>query len=137
MLAQTGKAAIIHPTGTGKSFIAFQLCADHPDATGCWLSTPEYIFKTQVENLRQSSGGFAPENILFFIYAKLMLMSGPEIEKIHPAFIVLDEFHRCGAEMWGQGVQRLLHAYPTVPILGLSATNIRYLDNQRDMNDAG
>lgn len=25
MMVQTGKAAIIHPTGTGKSFIAFQL----------------------------------------------------------------------------------------------------------------
>ena len=35
MLSDTGKAAIIHPTGTGKSFIGFQLCADHPDATVC------------------------------------------------------------------------------------------------------
>lgn len=25
MLAQTGKAAVIHPTGTGKSFIGFKL----------------------------------------------------------------------------------------------------------------
>lgn len=31
MMAQIGKAAVIHPTGTGKSFIGFQLCADHPD----------------------------------------------------------------------------------------------------------
>ena len=26
MLETTGKAAVIHPTGTGKSFIAFKLC---------------------------------------------------------------------------------------------------------------
>lgn len=26
MMKKTGKAAVIHPTGTGKSFIAFKLC---------------------------------------------------------------------------------------------------------------
>ncbi|MCC8101386.1 MAG: Helicase associated domain protein, partial [Clostridiales bacterium] len=50
-----------------------------------------------------------------------------------PAYIILDEFHRCGAQMWGQGVQKLLSIFPDTPLLGLSATNIRYLDNQRDM----
>lgn len=45
-MAQTGKAAVIHPTGTGKSFIGFQLCAEHPDKRICWLSPSEYIFKT-------------------------------------------------------------------------------------------
>ena len=31
-LKQYGKAAVIHPTGTGKSFIAFKLAEDHPGA---------------------------------------------------------------------------------------------------------
>lgn len=44
MLSSTNKAAIIHPTGTGKSFIAFKLCEDFPDKTICWLSPSEYIF---------------------------------------------------------------------------------------------
>ena len=30
-------------------------------------------------------------------------------------------------------MQRLLRTYPDVPILGLSATNVCYLDNQWDM----
>ena len=30
MLQNTGKAAVIHPTGTGKSFIGFQLCEEFP-----------------------------------------------------------------------------------------------------------
>ncbi len=76
-----------------------------------------------------------PENIAFFTYAKLMFMSKDEIAGIQPDYIILDEFHRCGAEMWGKGVQTLLNLYEDVPILGLSATNIRYLDNQRDMAD--
>ena len=64
-----------------------------------------------------------------------MSMSETELGKIHPDYIILDEFHRCGAAMWGQGVQKLLSMYPKARVLGLSATAIRYLDNQRDMSD--
>ena len=134
MLKDAGKAAVIHPTGTGKSFIAFKLCEDNPEKTVLWLSPSEYIFKTQLEALKKASG-YVPENIKFFTYAKLMNLSDTEISELHPDYTVLDEFHRAGAEMWGQGVQKLLNAYPDVPVLGLSATNIRYLDNQRDMSD--
>ena len=135
MLENFGKAAIIHPTGTGKSFIAFKLCEDNPHNCICWVSPSEYIFKTQLENLEKSSGGYIPDNIAFFTYAKLMNMSSEEIKAIRPSYIILDEFHRCGAEMWGLGVKSLLSIYPDVPVLGLSATAIRYLDNQRDMSD--
>ena len=65
----------------------------------------------------------------------LMLMNDAEIAEVNPDYIILDEFHRCGAEQWGKGVQKLLNMYDGVPVLGLSATNIRYLDNQRDMAD--
>lgn len=135
MLTETGKAAIVHPTGTGKSFIGFMLCEDHPDKTVCWLSPSEYIFQTQLENLRDAADGYAPGNIQFYTYARLMLMDEAELSAIQPDYIILDEFHRCGAEQWGAGVQRLLSLYPNVPILGLTATSIRYLDRQRDMAD--
>jgi len=135
MLAETGKAAVIHPTGTGKSFIAFKLCEDNANKRVLWLSPSEYIFKTQIENLKAVSDGYCPKNIIFYTYAKLMYMSENEIAEIKPDYIVFDEFHRCGAEVWGKGVQNVLTAYPNIPVLGLSATNIRYLDNQRDMAD--
>lgn len=135
MMEDSGKAAIIHPTGTGKSFIGFKLCEDNPDKNICWLSPSDYIFKTQIENLKNVSDGYFPENISFYTYAKLIKMSETEFEDIKPDYIVLDEFHRCGAEVWGQGVKKLFELYPDVPVLGLSATAIRYLDNQRDMSD--
>ncbi len=135
MLKQTGKAAIIHPTGTGKSFIAFRLCADNPDSRVCWLSPSEYIYRTQLQNLAQVTGGELPDNIAFLTYARLMSMDDENIEALSPDYIILDEFHRCGAQQWGTGVRRLLNLFPDVPVLGLSATNIRYLDNQRDMAD--
>ena len=141
MLKTAGKAAIVHPTGTGKSFIGFKLCEDFPDKRICWLSPSEYIFKTQVENLLSSDG--CPEakrenrlkNVSFYTYAKLTAMPDAELKEICPDYIILDEFHRCGAKVWGQGVQNLLSMYPGVPVLGLSATAIRYLDDQRDMSD--
>lgn len=133
MLKDTKKAAIVHPTGTGKSFIAFKLCEDHPDRTICWLSPSEYIFSTQLENLYQATKGYKPHNIVFFTYAKLMGMSKEEIKQINPDYIILDEYHRAGATFWQKGVEQLLFTYSDVPVLGLSATNIRYLDSQRDM----
>lgn len=135
MLAETGRAAIIHPTGTGKSFIAFKLCDENPDKTICWLSPSEYIFKTQLENLEKASGERTIDNIRFFTYARLINMSDAELREISPDYIVLDEFHRCGAQEWGRGVAHLLGIYPDVPVLGLSATAVRYLDRGRNMAD--
>lgn len=132
MLAETGKAAVIHPTGTGKSFIGFKFCEDNSNKTVCWLSPSEYIFSTQLENLKKT-GSAVPENINFFTYAKLMYISDAELAEIAPDLIILDEFHRCGADVWGSRVNSFLNMYKNVPLLGLSATNVRYLDNQRDM----
>ncbi|MFI3163971.1 MAG: Helicase associated domain protein [Bacillota bacterium] len=133
MLEEKGRSAVIHPTGTGKSFIGFNFCVENPDKIVFWLSPSEYIFKTQIENLKKVTGGEVPENIVFCTYAKLMYMPIADIEKISADYIILDEFHRCGAEMWGKGVENLLKVHENAKILGLSATNIRYLDNGRDM----
>ena len=132
MLAATGKAAVIHPTGTGKSFIAFRLCEARPEARVCWLSPSEHIWHTQLEQIRAACG-YVPQNVTFLTYARLMLMDGEEIEALRPEIIIMDEFHRCGAEEWGRGVKALLEAYPKAERLGLTATHIRYLDGQRDM----
>lgn len=135
MLEETGKAAVIHPTGTGKSFIGFKLCEEHPDSIVCWLSPSDYIFRTQLENLKESSPDTNLDNVKYFTYARMMHMTDEEITAIAPDYIVLDEFHRCGAEYWGAGVQKLLTSFPQAHLLGLSATAVRYLDNQRNMAD--
>jgi len=134
MLAETGKAAVIHPTGTGKSFIGFKYCEDNPDKTVCWLSPSRYIFETQIENLKKT-GADVPQNIKFFTYKKLMLMSEEEIGEIGALALISDEYHRLGAPMWNGSFRILRNKFPDIPMLGLSATNIRYLDNQRDMAD--
>ena len=56
-----------------------------------------------------------------------------EIAGLQPSYIILDEFHRAGAECWGESTLALLRLCPNAKLLGLTATNIRYLDNNRDM----
>lgn len=136
MMQQYGKAAIVHPTGTGKSYIAFKLIGDHPDAVIVWLSPSEYIFKTQRESLLRQDPDFPLQNVRFYTYAKLICCTPAQLQEIaaqDPAYIILDEFHRAGAEYWGDSTQRLLTLCPQAKLLGLTATNVRYLDNNRDM----
>ena len=136
MMNQYGKAAIVHPTGTGKSYIAFKLIEDNPEKTAIWLSPSEYIFKTQLESLKRNDPDFPLANVRFYTYAKLMCCTQAQLDEIaaqKPAYIILDEFHRAGAECWGESTVALLKLCPDAKLLGLTATNIRYLDNNRDM----
>ena len=136
MMEQYGKAAIVHPTGTGKSYIAFKLIEDNPEKVVIWLSPSEYIFKTQLESLKRNDPDFPLANVHFYTYAKLMCCTQAQLEKIaaqKPAYIILDEFHRAGAECWGESTVALLKLCPDAKLLGLTATNVRYLDNNRDM----
>ena len=136
MMDQYGKAAIVHPTGTGKSYIAFKLIEDNPEKVVLWLSPSEYIFKTQLESLKRNDPDFPLANIHFYTYAKLMCCTQAQLDEIaaqKPAYIIFDEFHRAGAGCWGESTVALLKLCPDAKFLGLTATNIRYLDNNRDI----
>lgn len=49
-------------------------------------------------------------------------------------YIILDEFHRCGAREWSKQITLLLSNNPQAKVLGLSATPVRSLDGNRDMS---
>lgn len=136
MMEQYGKAAIVHPTGTGKRYIAFKLIEDNPEKVVIWLSPSEYIFKTQLESLKRNDPDFPLANIHFYTYAKRMCCTQAQLDEIaaqKPAYIIFDESHRAGAECWGESTVALLKLCPDAKFLGLTATNIRYLDNNRDI----
>ena len=67
MLEDKQMAAVIHPTGTGKSMIAFKLVEQHPHKHFLWLSPSEYIYKTQLENIDTQFS-----NIEYMSYSRLM-----------------------------------------------------------------
>ncbi len=132
MLQREGCAAIVHPTGTGKSFIAFRLAEEHAEARICWLSPSRYLFALQKENWKRENPDSHADRITFLTYARLAA-NRDRVEHLRPDYVILDEFHRCGAAQWGSGVKALLKCWPQAKVLGLSATSIRYLDEQRDM----
>ena len=43
LLKEYGKAAVIHPTGTGKSMIAFKLAEEYPAAFAGWLQAHIFL----------------------------------------------------------------------------------------------
>ncbi len=133
MLESNGRAAVILPTGTGKSYIAFHLIEQHPKAAFVWLAPSEYIYRTQTERLRRTNPELSLNHVTFCTYASLLYRTEEELSQLVCDFIILDEFHRCGSEHWGAAVQRLIESYPQAKLLGLSATHIRYLDHQRNM----
>ena len=132
MMEEAGRAAVIHPTGTGKSFLAFKLAEDHPQDRIDWLSPSRYLAAQQCENRRKSDPHGRTDNITFLTYARLMA-NRDRLSQIPADYIILDEFHRCGAAEWGKGVKALLESHQEAKVLGLSATKLRYLDEQRDM----
>lgn len=131
IIHQEGKACIIHPTGTGKTYIAFKLIETHPDKNFVWLGPSDYIYNLQIKKLKEQQG-IVFENVRFCTYSWLM-HNEDAIEELNPDYIILDEFHRVGARHWSINVNRLMETYPEAKVFGMTATNIRYLDNRRDM----
>lgn len=79
MLESCGKAAVVHPAGIGKSYIAFKHIGDRPYERVVRLSHSEYIFKAMTENLRKEDPDFLLQNETFLTCARLMQMDEDEI----------------------------------------------------------
>ncbi|MDP3929510.1 MAG: Helicase associated domain protein, partial [Bacteroidota bacterium] len=123
------KIAVVQATGTGKSFLIAKLLFHFKNSKRLVLAPSHYI----IDQIKVHIAWDSPQ-IQFMTYAYLMNRSEEELRELNFNFIVLDEFHRCGAEEWGKGVLELLSAFPRAKVLGTSATPIRYLDGGRDMS---
>ena len=53
LLEKENRAAVVHPTGTGKSMVAFYLIQQQTQWRFLWLSPSEYIVRTQLENVQK------------------------------------------------------------------------------------
>lgn len=124
------KVAVVQATGTGKTYLANQCMLD-------FNGKKKLVLAPTLPILNQFRSGMPKNisNIIYMTYQKAMFLKQEELNKLNVSFIVLDEFHRVGAEKWGEGVQKIMDQNPQSYVLGLSATPIRYLDNARDMAD--
>lgn len=130
MIEKEGRGAVIQPTGTGKSFIALALMEQHPRSSFLYLSPSTYIFQQLYRHADD-----ALEHAQMVTYQRLCRMSTEEIMELNADYIILDEFHRCGADEWGAAVRTLLYYHGQAALVGFTATPIRYLDQAgvRDM----
>lgn len=120
------RCCVIHPTGTGKSFICYALMADHSDKSILYVTS----YAKDLEQFEKKMYQYI-ENCDFIdtcLYSGLDRLSYKKYD-----YIILNEMHRAGAEDWEKSVQARLKQCPDAKVLGLTATAIRYLDNERDM----
>lgn len=121
----SNRTCICHPTGTGKSYIVAAVCQHFNKIL---VIAPNIFVLNQQEKVLKDRS-----DISYTTYAWL-LNNYSSINNQYD-LIVLDEFHRAGAEEWGTAVNLLLESQPQAKVLGTSATPIRYLDDNKDMSD--
>lgn len=108
----SNKACVVHATGTGKSFIIAATAEDYDKVLV--LAPNNYV----LSELGKTVGS----NCTLMTYQSLSQIEG--MENMNFDLIVLDEFHRTGAEVWGANVTKLLSANPNAKVLGTTATEI-------------
>ena len=122
------RICVIQATGTGKSYVTARLIQEHIDRKALLVAPSNLILKQFEENFH-----YILANTKLITYATLANVMKKESKEY--GLIILDEFHRCGAEVWGAGVKTLLAQNPKALVFGTSATPIRTLDQGRDMSD--
>lgn len=135
-LKESNKVAVIHPTGTGKMYIALKLLEENKGKKAIYVAPSNPILHDVKKNI--FAEGMTMEDfpqLKRITYQKLARLTDEEIQELDADIIVLDEFHHCGAPEWGKGVERLLQRNEGASVLGLSATPVRYTDGLRDMAD--
>jgi superfamily II DNA or RNA helicase len=123
------RVSTIQATGTGKSYLIGQHLLDNVDKQ-CLVLAPSTFILEQQERLLPWLN-----NVMYMTYSKASYCTNVDWKTLLPEFIVLDEFHRGGADTWGKGLERLFKAAPDAKVFGTTATHIRYLDNARNMAD--
>lgn len=124
-LETLNRAAVFHPTGTGKSCIAWKVVEAHPQTTFFWLVAGAQRLALRQAELTRYNGGTLPGNVRFCDCEKLA--ATPEqwvrLGEQKPGCIVLDCYHELSAVCWAQSVQKLLRMCPQAKVLGLGVPN--------------
>lgn len=149
-IERDGKGCAINATGTGKMYLAIKWLNDNPDKPFVYIAPTKVILNKFVDNLievyfpdkadklkrlaLEDEIKYLEENLGFdlhlYTYAKINRMSTVDMQEINASHIVLDEFHRCGADKWGKSVREFLRINSNAKVMGLSATPIRPSDGK-------
>lgn len=125
-LETLNRAAVFHPTGTGKSCIAWKMVEAHPQTTFFWLVAGAQRLALRQAELTRYNGGTLPGNVRFCDCEKLAAATPEQWVRLgeqKPGCMVLDCYHELSAVCWAQSVQKLLRMCPQAKVLGLGVPN--------------
>ena len=125
-LETLNRAAVFHPTGTGKSCIAWKVVEAHPQTTFFWLVAGAQRLALRQAELTRYNGGTLPGNVRFCDCEKLAAATPEQWVRLgeqKTGCIVLDCYHELSAVCWAQSVQKLLRMCPQAKVLGLGVPN--------------
>ena len=115
----TNKAAVVQPTGTGKSYV---LAAVAEHFKNVLVIGPNHFVLNQAKSICTNK-----------IQTKTYSWISRQLEQHLPTqqdLIVFDECHRLGAPVWSKGCDTLLELNPQAKILALTATPMRFLEQR-------
>lgn len=125
-LETLNRAAVFHPTGIGKSCIAWKVVEAHPQTTFFWLVAGAQRLALRQAELTRYNGGTLPGNVRFCDCEKLAAATPEQWVRLgeqKPGCVVLDCYHELSAVCWAQSVQKLLRMCPQAKVLGLGVPN--------------
>lgn len=129
---------INHATGTGKSFIMLKYLYENRNKRVLYIA-PTYPIIDQIKKSAEEIGIEPDElNIDTIIYRSLLTMDMNELYKKYDV-IVFDEYHRTGATETFKKIKELKlllsQSNDNKKFIGLTATPVRYLDDDRNMTE--
>lgn len=114
------KVALVQATGTGKSYIIGKYIEEH--CKNALILVPANAIGEQWSKL-------LPDTKIATYQAMAKGIDGDY------DLIVADEMHHLGSDVWGKKFIEYFMRNPEQRVIGATATEIRYLDNSRDMVD--
>lgn len=124
VLEDNNKCALVQATGTGKSYIAGKYIEEHANTALILVPTNAIAdawndllseIKQEVDIVTYQAFAKEPQNYLDY------------------DLVISDEMHHLGSDVWGKKFVETYLQGESHKIIGLTATEIRYLDNSRDM----
>ena len=118
---ESGKdvVAIVHATGTGKSYNALQLAYDNKDKKIVYV-VPSHGIIEHINKIIEDN-----PNLEFRTYQSFISLSEDEISDIDCDLLILDEFHHIGAPVWGVRINTMIETHPDMKIFGMTAYTVR------------